>query len=118
MRKAEQLAHQGKKSERHRETPRSSPAVADECIFDIFELAEDAIEERGDFPSGQVVDALRYEAAVELDDLIGGAMLLVQASDAECRAESMITAGGQDAPERDVDMRFNRTPSRRKDVEE
>jgi hypothetical protein len=67
MRKSEQLAHQGKESERHREMPRSSPAVADECIFDIFELAEDAIEERGDFPSGQVVDALRYEA----DDALG-----------------------------------------------
>ena len=118
MRKAEQLAHQGKEFERRREMPRSPPAVADERIFDIFELAEDAIQERVNLPSGQVIDALRDEAAVELDDLIGGAMLLVQASDAECRAESMITAGGQDAPKRHVDMRFNRTPSRRKDVEE
>jgi hypothetical protein len=59
MRKAEQLAHQGKKFKRHREMPRSPPAVADERIFDIFELAEDAIQERVNLPSGQVIDALR-----------------------------------------------------------
>jgi len=68
---------------------RSPRAVADECIFHVFELAEDAIQDRGDLPAGHVIDALRDETAVELDDLIRGAVLLVQPSDAECRAELM-----------------------------
>ena len=54
---------------------RSSRAVADECIFHVFELAEDAIQDRGDLPAGHVIDALRDETAVELDDLIRGAVL-------------------------------------------
>ena len=56
---------------------RSPRAVADECIFHIFELAEGAIQDRGDLPPGQVVDALRDETAVELDNLIRGAVLLL-----------------------------------------
>ena len=47
---------------------RSSRAVADECIFHVFELAEDAIQDRGDLPAGHVIDALRDETAVELDE--------------------------------------------------
>src|SRR3981081_2712319 len=118
VRDTAQLAQHGKELERQDEMPRSPPAVPDECIFHIFELAEDAIQKRGDLPSGQVIDALCDEAAVELDDLIGAAVLLIQASDAEPCAELMITAGGQDAAEGDVDMRLDRTPLRWKDVEE
>src|SRR3954454_16357281 len=97
---------------------RSPRAVADECIFHVFELAEDAIQDRGDLPAGHVIDALRDETAVELDDLIRGAVLLVQPSDAECRAELMIAARGQDTAEGDIDMRFDRSPFRGKNIEE
>ena len=51
--------------------------MADECVFHVFELAENAIQNRGDLPARQVVDPLRYETAVELDDLIRGAVLLL-----------------------------------------
>ena len=97
MRKPEKLAQQGEEFERGREMPRSPPAVADECILDILEFAEDAIEKRGDLTSGKIIDALGDKAAVEFDDLLDGAVLLVQASDAERSAEPMIAAGGQDA---------------------
>src|SRR5215208_4913585 len=94
---------------------RSPRDVANECIF-VFELTEDAVQDRGDLPAGHVIDALRDEAAVELDDLIRGAVLLVQPSDAERRAELMIGARGQDTTKRDIDMRFDRSPFRGKNI--
>ena len=97
---------------------RSPRAMADECVFHVFELAENAIQDRGDLPARQIVDPLRDETAIQLDDLIRGAVLLVQSSDAERRAELMIAARGQDTAEGDVDMRFDWSPFRRKNIEE
>ena len=77
-----------------------------------------AIQLRGNLPAGHVIDALRDETAVEFDDLIRGAVLLVQPSDAERRAELMIAARGQHTAEGDVDMRFDRSPFRGKNIEE
>ena len=78
--------------------PRSPPTVADECILDILEFAENAIEKRRDLTSGKIIDALDDKAAVEFDDLLDVAVLLVQASDAERSAESMIAGGGVRTP--------------------
>src|SRR4051794_16100019 len=116
MRKTEELSEERYEFERHREMARSPRAVADECIFHVFELAEDAIQDGSDLPPGQVVDAQRDETAVELDNLSRSAVLLVQPSDAERRAELMIAARGQDTAKGDIDMRFDRSPFRGKNI--
>ena len=55
---------------------RSPRAMANECIFHVFELAKGAMQDRGDLPAGQVVDALGDETAVKFDNLFRGAVLL------------------------------------------
>ena len=74
--KAEQLADQRKEFKRDREMPRSPATMADECILDIFELAENATQKIGDLPSGQIINALCDEVAIDLHDFPGSALLL------------------------------------------
>src|SRR4029078_10534495 len=97
---------------------RSPRAMANECMSHIFEFAKGAIQNRGDLPAGQVVDALGDETAVKFDNRFRGAVLLIHPSDAERRAELMIAARGQDTAKWDIDMRFDRSPFRRKNIEE
>jgi hypothetical protein len=60
---------------------------------------------------------VRREQAIELDDLIGRARLLVQAANAESGAKPEIGAPREDAAEGNVDVRFDRAPFRWEDVE-
>jgi hypothetical protein len=54
MGKAERLAQHGNEFERNGKMSRPAGAMADEGVFDIFELAEDPPEELRDLLPGQV----------------------------------------------------------------
>src|SRR6266566_6231723 len=61
---------------------------------------------------------MRREQPVELEDLIHRAPLLVQAANAEESPKFEVGSPGEGTAERNIDVRFDRAPFRRKDIEE
>ncbi len=92
--------------------------MTDVGVLDVFELAENPAQQHCDLPPGQIVDAVRREQAIELDDLSGRARLLVQAANAQDCAKLEIRPPRKDAAEGNIDMRFDGAPFRGEDVEE